>query len=81
MTWLLVFTLCVVVDWLYVGWTIKAVAGQAGAAAVFSGALALVGGLGTLLYVSDQWLLIPYVLGHIVGSYSAVIYQTPGHNG
>ncbi len=79
--YLLVLILCVVVDWLYVGWTLHAVAGKAGAAAVFSGALALVGSTGTLLYISEPALIVPFVLGHVIGSYTAVKYATPRHDG
>lgn len=56
----------------YVRWTLAAVAGQPVKAAMYSGAIQLVGLTGLVLVVYSPWLIIPGVLGHAAGSYLAV---------
>ena len=75
MTFLVVFVLCVVVDWLYVLWTRASLQrSTALVAAGTSGLLALVGSVSTILYNMDHSMVVPVVAGHVIGSYTAVKY-------
>lgn len=72
---LLVFILCIVVDWLYVGWNRASLhRSQAFRACLFSGFLAFIACETSILYNANQLLMIPVVVGHMVGSYTAVKY-------
>jgi len=67
-----VFTVACVVDIAYTYYIRRAAQGRALPAALWSGGIALAGSLNVLAYIQDRRLIVPMVLGYIVGTYWAV---------
>lgn len=70
----LVFSLAVVVDALFVMWSLSANRGWPFRAAVAAVWIQVCGVMGTLFMVADPWLLALNALGHGLGSYLAVVW-------
>lgn len=79
MSFWLLFIIIFAIDFIVsYGWA-KAVKGisdnQALQAALWAGFITLSGGISTISYVLNHWLLIPAVLGSVIGTYIAVKFR------
>ena len=61
-----------IIDFLYSLWTIYTSQKQITHATCLAGLLFAISGLVTTLYVDNKWLLIPAVLGAMLGTYVAI---------
>lgn len=68
----LVFLLAVVVDAMFVAWSLSANRGWAVRAALAAVMIQVCGVMGTLFMVRDPWLLALNAVGHGLGTYLAV---------
>lgn len=74
-SWLVVFLLTAVVDWLWTFCVQATENKQANRASIGSVALLLCSSLATIAFVEDHWLLIPASLGALVGTQIAVRWR------
>lgn len=67
-----VFVVACVVDIAYAYYIRRTAEGKALSAALWSGAIAASGAFNILAYTADRRLILPMILGYIVGTYWAV---------
>jgi hypothetical protein len=70
--WPVVFVLAAVLDYLWAKYIQFTSDGKRLAAASFSALIAMWGGLLSIGYIQDNWLLAPMVVGYFVGTYLSV---------
>ena len=71
-TFVACFLLGALVDVLWAGYIRGVSRGAPMRAALFAGAITLVGSLGVLIYVRENWAVLPMALGASVGTWLAV---------
>lgn len=76
--WLLVFSLCFALDFVYSRWTQAITEEQPYRATGWAALCYTLTGLSTVQYVGDPWLLIPAVLGCMGGTFCAVKFKRKG---
>lgn len=69
---IVVFFLSIALDWLWAKYIQSTSDGKRLAAATYSAMIAAWGGLLSIEYIANNWLLIPMVLGYFVGTYISV---------
>jgi len=70
------FFLAAILDWLWARYIQHTSDGKRLQAASFSALIALWGGLLSIQYIQDNWLLAPMVAGYFVGTYLSVKPKT-----
>lgn len=68
----IVFVLMCALDFVWALYVKAIAADRAGAGAGLSGAIVLLNGVVTIMYVDDPWMLIPTVAGAMVGTWLAI---------
>jgi hypothetical protein len=70
--WLLIFTVSAIVDICWTKYLIATADRQLWRATAWSGAIVASGGVVVVGYTADHWLLIPAVLGAMVGTWLTI---------
>jgi hypothetical protein len=68
----LMFALVSVVDFMWANYIAHIAKGNAVLSSLFGAAIYLLGSVVTINYVNDHWMLVPAVLGALVGTYLSV---------
>ena len=71
-TWLITFVAVFALDFIWVQFTMATANHQPYRAAFWSAWIYVAGGLSTILYINDHWLLIPAIVGAMSGTFFSI---------
>jgi len=74
--WIVVFFAAAILDWIWAKYIQYTSGGRRLLAATFSALIAMSGGILSIEYIHDNWLLVPMIFGYFIGTYMSVKDKT-----